>query len=50
MKCSSTRNLETDLVANKGFEFLNGPFPELELVLGSRRVCAEVRIEYDLVQ
>lgn len=50
MKCSSARNLETNLVANKGFEFLNGPFPELELVLGSGRVCAEVGIEYDLVQ
>jgi len=50
MKCSSAQNLETDLVANEGFKFLNGPFPELELVLGSRRVCAEVGIKYDLVQ
>jgi len=50
MKCGSARNPETDLVANEGFKFLNGPFPELELVLGSGRVCAEVGIEYDLVQ
>lgn len=43
-------NLETDLVTNEDFEFLNGPFPELELVLGSRGICTEVRIEQDLVQ
>jgi hypothetical protein len=49
-RCSSAQNLETNLVTNEGFEFLNGPFPELELVLWSRGICAEVRIEYDLVQ
>ena len=44
-RCSSVRDLETNLVTSKGFELLNGPFPELELVLGSRGVCTEVRIE-----
>ena len=44
-RCSSVRNLQTNLVTNKVFEFLNSPFPEPELVFGSRGVRAEVRIE-----
>jgi len=43
-------NLKTNLVTDKDLEFLNGPFPELELVLGSRGVCTEMRIEQDIVQ
>ena len=39
-----------DLVTNQGLEFMNGPFPEFELVLGGRGVCAEVGIKQDPVQ
>ena len=49
-KCCSVRVLETNLVTNKGLEFLNGPFPEPELVLESGGVGAEMRVEQDLVQ
>ena len=48
--CNSIRILNANLVTNQGFEFLNGPFPELQLVLGGRGVCAEVGIKQDLAQ
>ena len=44
------KNTKVDLVAKKGFESSNGPFPELELVLWSGRVCTKVPVKQDLVQ
>ena len=49
-KRNSIRTANAYLVTNQGFKLLKGPFPELELVLWSRRVRAEVWIKQDLIQ
>jgi len=49
-KRNPIRMVYAHLVANQGFKSLKGPLPELELVLGGRRVCTEMWIKQDLIQ